>query len=71
MDYRVLSYLLLLEIAQTREIISVSLATDETEVILNPGIGLEANQKYIYEVTAINAVGNATSHQDGINLCQL
>ena len=57
--------------ANTRETISVPLQLDcnETEVILDPEIGLEADQKYMYSVTAVNAIGNATSHKDGIDLC--
>ena len=49
--------------------ISVILGANETEVILTPRNGLEADQKYEYRVTAINAIGNVTSHQDGIVLC--
>ena len=40
----------------------ISLDSNETEVILGPEIGLETNQKYMYTLTAINAIGNVTSH---------
>ena len=50
--------------------ISVILEANKTEVILTPRNGLEDDQKYEYRVTAINAIGNVTSHQDGIALCQ-
>ena len=43
----------------------ISLDSNETEVILGPEIGLETNQKYLYTLTAFNAIGNVTSHQDG------
>ena len=55
----------MLRIEQTRETINISLESNETEVILHPEIGLETNQKYLYTLTAINAIGSVTSHQDG------
>ena len=47
----------------------IFLDSNETEVILGPEIGLETNQKYMYTLTAINAIGNVTSHQDGKVFC--
>ena len=47
----------------------ISLDSNETEVILGPEIGLETNQKYLYTLTAVNAIGNVTSHQDGKVFC--
>ena len=47
----------------------ISLDSNETEVILSPEIGLETNQKYVYTLTAVNAIGNVTSHQDGKFFC--
>ena len=37
--------------------------------MLGPGTGLESEQKYEYTVTALNAIGNVTPHQDGIIFC--
>ena len=54
---------------QTRETVNVSLNPNETEVTLGPEIGLETNQKYMYTLTAINAIGNVTSHQHGNIFC--
>ena len=54
---------------QTRETVNVSLNSNETEVILGPESGLENNQKYMYTLTAVNAIGNVTSHQDGKVFC--
>ena len=59
----------MLRIEQTRKTNNISLDSDETEVILGPEIGLETNQKYMYTLTAINAIGNVTSHQDGKVFC--
>ena len=59
----------MLRIEQTRKTINTSLDSNETEVILGPDIGLETNQKYLYTLTAINAIGNVTSHQDGKVFC--
>ena len=47
----------------------ISLDSNETEVILGPEIGLETNQKYLYTLTAVNAIGNVTSYQDGNVFC--
>ena len=47
----------------------ISLDYNETEVILGPEIGLETNQKYLYTLTAVNAIGNVTSHRDGKVFC--
>ena len=47
----------------------ISLDSNETEVILGPEIGLEINQKYLYTLTTVNAIGNVTSHQDGNVFC--
>ena len=47
----------------------ISLDYNETEVILGPEIGIETNQKYLYTLTAVNAIGNVTSHQDGKVFC--
>ena len=49
----------------------VILKANETEAVFTPENGLEANQKYNYTVTALNAIGSVTSHQHGINFCQL
>ena len=60
----------MLRIVQTRKIIIIiSLDSNETEVTLGPEDGLETNQKYMYTLTAINAIGNVTSHQDGKDFC--
>ena len=61
----------MLRMEQTRKtiIINISLDSNETEVILGPEIGLETNLKYAYTLTAINAIGNVTSHQDGNIFC--
>ena len=59
----------MLRIEQTRKTVNVSLDSNETEAILGPEIGLEINQKYTYTLTAINAIGNVTSHQDGKVFC--
>ena len=65
MEYPVLSYLLVLRSDQTGVLANVSLAPNETEVVLGPQDGLEDNQKYVYTVTAINSIGMAvTSRQD-------
>ena len=55
----------MLRIEETRKTVSLSLDSNETEVILGPEIGLETNQKYIYALTVVNAIGNVTSYQDG------
>ena len=47
--------------ALTRETISV-LDCNRTKVILCLEIQLEADKKYKYSVTAVNAIGNVTSH---------
>ena len=65
-----MNYLLLLRRTQTRQIVSVFLKANETAVILHPENGLETDKEYDYSVTAVNTIGNVTSHQDGIVLCQ-
>ena len=69
-EYPVLSYLLALRSEQTRMVINVSLGSNETEVVLGPQDGLKDNQKYVYNVTAINSVGNTTSEDNIRNVCK-
>ena len=54
---------------EQKTVVIISLDSNETEVILSPEIGLDTNQKYLYTLTAINAIGNVTSHQDGNVFC--
>ena len=63
MDQSILSYLLKFQNSMETYLFN------ETGVILSPEDGLEDNQKYVYRVTAINSVGNATSHNK--SLCEL
>ena len=76
MEYPVLNYLLTLtsETILTGVVINVSLESNhcnETEVVLGPQDGLEENQKYVYTVTAINSIGNTTSHEKHFGLFTL
>ena len=51
---------MVLRTEQTRKTVNLSLDSNETEVILGPEIGLETKQKYVYTLTAVNAIGNVT-----------
>ena len=39
--------------------------------MLDPQDGLDDNQKYVYSVTAINSIGNTTSHEKHFGLFTL
>ena len=68
MEYPVLSYLLALRSVQTGTVIYVFNDSNETEIVLGHQDGLEENQKYVYKVTAINSIGNVTSHKKHLGL---
>ena len=63
MDHPILSYPLSFQNSMETYLFN------ETGVVLSPEDGLEDNQKYVYTLTAINSVGNATSHNK--ILCEL
>ena len=65
-DQPALSYLLSF---QNNMGIYVLLYSNETEVVLGPQDGLEDNQKFVYTITAINSVGNATSLSNSLCEC--
>ena len=65
MDQYILSYLVSFRNSKG---IYLFLNTNETEVMFDSQDGLGDNQKYVYTVTAINSVGNATSHNK--NFCE-
>ena len=65
-DQPVLSYLLSF---QNNMGIYVLFYSNETEVVLGPQDGLDDNQKFVYTITAINSVGNATSQSNSLCEC--
>ena len=69
-EYPVLSYLIALRSEQTKMVINIPLGSNETEAVLGPQNGLKDNQKYVYNVTAINSVGNTTSEDDRRIVCK-
>ena len=66
MDQYILSYLVSFHNSKG---IYLFLNTNETEVVLDSQDGLDDNQKYVYTVTTINSVGNATSQNR--SFCEL
>ena len=65
-DQPVLSYLLSFQNNMGTYVLFYS---NETEVVLGPQDGLEDNQKFVYTITAINSVGNATSQNNSLCEC--
>ena len=65
-DQPVLSYLLNF---QSSVGICVFFYSNETEVMLGPQDGLDDNQEFVYTITAINSVGNATSQNNSLCEC--
>ena len=49
-------------------VVEVPLSGNQTEVMLGLEDGLRNNQKYVITVTAINAVGDVTSHGNQRNI---
>ena len=66
-----LSYLLKMKLQEVENTIEISLGTNETYIVLGPSTGLEADHKYVYTVTAFNAIGNTTSAMGGKHLSML
>ena len=44
------------------EYVEVSINGNQTEVVLRTDDGIKHNKKYLLSVTAINMIGNKTSH---------
>ena len=66
-----LSYLLKIKPHEVGNTIEELLSANKTYIVLVPSAGLEADHKYVYSVTAFNAIGNTTSAIGGKHLSKL
>ena len=62
-EFPVQKYLLTLTSEQTGVIPNILLDFINTEITVRPEDGVVDNQKYTFTVTAINRIGNTTSHR--------